>query len=426
MQSQISGIFVFVRYIERYLEKRLAKKTSTTPVVTLTGIRQSGKSTLLQHLFKDWEYVTFDNIQLRDEASRDPTLFLKRYSSKTIFDEVQKVPDLFHEIKLQVDKDKKKRFILSGSSNFLLMSNITESLAGRTALCELYPFSLSESKEINYEESFLEDLQKSKKIEDIDLKRKNKHSFHEIIDAILCGGFPRVHEIKGLEDKMEYFQDYQTTVMEKDFRDFIKVKNLQEFNKLYKMLAFQTGNLLNYSSLSNDLGVSAVTTREYINLLVTSYQFLLLYPYFKKLKTRLVKTPKIYSVDTGLTNFLERITSKDKLLNCGRFGNILENWFITELIKQKSLLSLPPDFYFFRTGSGIEIDLIVDFTGKLIPIEIKSAAKVDFAFAKNISCFIESHKNSKVNVPFGLVIYLGDEIIHLTENIVALPISSIV
>ncbi|MBI2995741.1 MAG: DUF4143 domain-containing protein [Candidatus Melainabacteria bacterium] len=329
---------------------------------------------------------------------------------------LKKTPDLFHEIKLQVDTNKKKRFILSGSSNFLLLSNITESLAGRTSLCELYPFSLSESKEVKLEETFLEELQKAKTIEDINLKRENKYTFNEIINAILFGGFPRIHEMTSHEDKLEYFQDYQTIVIEKDFRDFIKVKNLQEFNKLYRALAFQTGNLLNYANLSNDLGISAVTTKEYINLLITTYQFFLLYPYYKKLKTRLVKTPKIYSLDTGLTNSLERITDKDRLLNSGRFGNIFENWVLTELIKQKSLLGIQPDFHFFRTSTGIEIDLIIDFTDKLIPIEIKSTAKVDFTSIKSIDYFMESFQSSKTKVPFGLVIYLGDDIVYTNPN----------
>lgn len=415
-----------MRYISRYLEKKLVKKTVNTPVVALTGLRQSGKSTLLHHLFEEWEYITFDSIQLRDEANRDPVLFLKKYPDKTIFDEVQKTPDLFHEIKLAVDTNKKKRFILSGSSNFLLMSNITESLAGRISLCELYPFSLSESNEIKLEETFLEELQKAKTIKDINLKRKNKHTFNEIINAILYGGFPRINEMISCEEKLEYFQDYQTTIIEKDFRDFIRVKNLREFNKLYRALAFQTGNLLNYANLSNDLGISAVTTKEYINLLVASYQFFLLQPYYKKLRTRLVKTPKIYSLDTGLTNFLERVTDKDKLLNGGRFGNIFENWVLIELIKQKSLLSIQPDFCFVRTSTGTELDLIIDFTDKLIPIEIKSTAKVDFTSTKNISYFMESFKSPKTKVPFGLVIYLGDSVVYLTENIVALPVSSII
>jgi len=169
-----------------------------------------------------------------------------------------------------------------------------------------------------------------------------------------------------------------------------------------------------------------VTTKEYVNLLVASYQIFLLQPYYKKLRTRLVKTPKIYSLDTGLTNFLERVTDKDKLLNGGRFGNIFENWVLLELIKQKSLLGIQPDFYFVRTSTGTELDLIIDFTDKLIPIEIKSTAKVDFASAKNISYFMKSFKDPKTKVPFGLVIYLGDRVVYLTENIVALPVSSIV
>ena len=414
-----------MKYVQRHLESKILRHIKNTSVILLTGPRQSGKSTLLQHLFKEWQYISFDNIQLRNEASSDPRIFLKKYPDKTIFDEVQKVPDLFHEVKLQVDTDSKKRFILSGSSNFLLMTKITESLAGRTSICELYPFLLSELLEIK-QSRFLEYLEKTDSIESLKLKDKSVFSFNEIINAVLYGGFPKVVLTNDSKENLIWFQNYQTTIVEKDFRDFIKVKNLQEFNKLYRMLAYQTANLTNYSNLSSDLGVSAVTTREYINLLVSSYQFYFLYPYYRKLKTRLVKTPKLYSYDTGLSNFLERIYDKNKLLDGGRFGNIFENWVISELLKQRSLLDVPPDFNFWRNKSGVEIDLIIDYADKIIPIEIKSSSKIDKSSAKNILTFMEYHKNTKVKIPFGLVIYLGDESFYLTENIMAVPVGCVV
>lgn len=411
-------------YINRHIESKIIAGIKRKAVIAVTGARQSGKSTLLKHLFADWDYITFDNIQYRDEADSDPRLFLKQYSDRVIFDEIQKVPDLFHEIKLQVDNDKSKRFILSGSSNFLLMSKITESLTGRVSICELFPFSLSEVEKVKKKCNFLETLHKAKTIDD--LKLKTRFSFNDITNSILYGSFPEVTQMRSNKDKLMWFQDYQTTVIEKDFRDFIKVKNLQEFNKLYKMLAFQTGNLLNYSNISGDLGISAVTTKEYINLLVSSYQFFLLYPYFRKLKTRLVKTPKLYSFDTGLTNFLERITDKDRLFNGGRLGNIFENWILTELVKQKSVLDIPPDFYFWRTSSGHEVDLIIDYADRIVPIEIKSSAKLNNTDIKNIIVFIDHHKKLKLDIPFGVVIYLGDEILRLAENIIALPAGSII
>lgn len=412
-------------YIKRYLERKIQKELNYSQVILLTGPRQSGKSTLLQHLFDQWEYVTFDNMQLRYDANNDPSLFLKKYPNKTIFDEAQKVPNLFHEVKLQVDNDSKKRFILSGSSNFLLMANITESLAGRTAICELYPFSISElqEKKRNY---FLEELKKAYCIEDLHFKPKQSFGFSEIINSILLGGFPKLAQIKKPEEKIKWFRNYQTTVVEKDFRDFIKLKNLQEFNKLYCMLAFQTGSLVNYSNLSSDLGISAVSVREYINLLVTSYQFFLLPSFYKKLRARLIKTPKIYSYDTGLSNFLENITDKEKLLNGGRFGDIFENWVITELVKQKTLLDVPPDFYFWRTSNGQEIDLIIDCVDKVVPIEIKSSAKLNKEDAKHLLAFMDYHKGTKTKIPFGLVIYLGDDSFYLTENIMAVPVGCIV
>ena len=194
-------------YIKRHIEKKIITLLKNTSIITLTGARQSGKSTLLKHLLNTWEYVSFDNIQFRESASKDPELFLKKYSDKVIFDEVQKVPDLFHEVKLQVDNDRDKRFILSGSSNFLLMSNITESLAGRTSICELFPFSLSELHELKKDKSFLEKLWLSSVIEEAIPENKNDFTFNEIINTVLLGGFPKITQIKDFDEKINWFQN---------------------------------------------------------------------------------------------------------------------------------------------------------------------------------------------------------------------------
>lgn len=411
-----------MKYIKRHLEEKIVKYVNQFPVIVVTGARQSGKSTLLNHLFKDkdWEYINFDQRGILERVKSDPDLFVKDISSNIIIDEAQKVPELFHSIKWRIDEGLKYKIILSGSANFQLLHKVTETLAGRAGVLELFPLTLNEKYRLkNILELFFSSRDIKKIVNKINDYKTIEDEF--LFSHILWGGYPKPLQYKNKEQKLNWFENYRTTYIERDLRDLTQVADISDFQRFYQILAFQVGNILNLSNISNDIGVTVPTCKKYLQILEASYQYFLLKPYHLNIHKRLIKSPKIYTWDTGLCNFFLGNNSIKQLKESGKFGNIFENCVISEIMKQNSLLPYRCNTYFWRTSNGAEIDLIIERGLDLIPIEIKSNIKISDISIRGLIDFMKL-KISK-RILFGIVFYRGDKILRISDKILAIPVN---
>jgi len=333
-----------MRYLPRLLEKRLSQYLSAFPVVGITGPRQSGKSTLLKHqLASQYRYVSFDYQPMVDAFYGDPDRFMEQHANHIIFDEVQKVPEIFHYVKIAVDNDRQNygKYILTGSSQFSFIQSITESLAGRMGLLSLLP---------------LQYLEIPKKWRDL---------------SVYCGSYPELVN-RGYEYKEEWYGSYLTTYLEKDVRSLSHIGDLRDFSRFLHLLAANTAQQLNMSRYAGDIGVSVPTIKRWISLLEASYVIFLLPPYFKNYGKRLVKSPKIYFFDTGLVAYLTRISSQALYENGPMAGALFENYVIAEIYKHELLDPSHKQLCYYRTNHGEEIDLIIDRSNRKEVFEIKN------------------------------------------------------
>jgi predicted AAA+ superfamily ATPase len=330
-------------WIERDYSEKIIKAIKTRPVVLLTGVRQAGKSSLLQRLFKDIEYVTLDRMILAEEAEENPTLFLARFKNNVIIDEIQYAPSLFREIKIKVDENRsvKGKWLLTGSQQFLLMRHISESLAGRVGILNLGTLSATE-------------LNKTSLL-------KNKR------DLLWKGGFPELWAEK--LDVKEFFDDYIQTYLERDLKQIIDVTNLRDFRRFLSILAFRVGQLLNYSEISREIGVAVNTIKAWVSALETSGIIILLPPYYENLGKRLIKAPKLYFSDNGLVTSLLNINSLETLDKSIQLGNIWENFVFSEFLKEGFIAG--KDIFFLRDQNGVEIDFILEKEGTVFLVEAK-------------------------------------------------------
>jgi uncharacterized protein len=352
--------------IRRTLEATLKKVARQYPVVTLTGPRQSGKTTLVQAAFPRHEYASLEEPDVREYALADPRGFLGQFAGPVILDEVQKAPDLFSYIQTLVDReDVPGRYVLSGSQNFLLLRSISQSLAGRSAILHLLPLALCE---LEGRPPFpLEKLGQ-------ELPGERRESPADLMETLFRGFYPRIHD-KGL-DPTTWYSGYYQTYVERDVREVVNVGDLESFGRFVRLCAGRNGQLLNLTSLANDGGITHTTAGRWISILEASFLLRLLRPYHANFGKRLIKSPKIYFLDTGLLCYLLRIQSPEDLrLHAGR-GPVFESFVVGELIKNSLHQGREPDLYFWRDSSGHEIDAVVDRGRERVAVEIKSAATV--------------------------------------------------
>jgi uncharacterized protein len=381
--------------IKRHLEPKLRKSFTQFPVVTLTGPRQSGKTTLVRNVFPKHEYVSLESPEQRDFAQNDPVGFLAQFNGPAILDEVQRVPDLFSYIQVLVDQTGQPgQFILTGSQNFLLLHKISQSLAGRTAVLHLLPFSRSELAGRN-----MADLTTAGKT-----TARKSNTDGELVETLYAGGYPRIHD-QNL-DPQDWLASYYQTYVARDVRDIINVGDLDTFSRFVGLCAGRTGQLLDLTSLGNDCGISHSTVRRWISILETSFIIKLLRPHHRNFNKRLIKSPKLYFIDTGLLCFLLRIrTPNDLRLHSGR-GAIFESWVISEAMKNFYHRGLEPDIYFWRDSTGHEIDLILEFGNDLTAIEVKSGQTFSSDFLKELKYWRNLPGNDNTSAA---VIYGGDD-----------------
>jgi predicted AAA+ superfamily ATPase len=299
-------------------------------------------------------------------AIEDPKGFLAQHQPPIIIDEIQYAPELLSYIKSSIDKKRKPgQWLLTGSQNFALMHGVSQSLAGRTAVLSLLPFSFSERINKGLKSKSAEEWIKQPLA---DLPDINKPGINELI---LRGNYPEIASRK-IVDRQLWCSSYITTYLERDVRNILKVGDLNQFERFLRLCATRTGNILNLSELAKDIGISVPTAKRWLSLLEASYQVYLLYPYYKNLGKRLIKSPKIYFNDTALATYLLGINDKDTLLNSPHFGNLFETMIISDFLKRFLHHGQMPAMYYLRTQDGMEIDLILEISGKLHLFEVKS------------------------------------------------------
>ena len=339
--------------IDREVSAKVREYAAQYPVVTITGPRQSGKTTLCKMLFPDKPYVSLEAPEERGFALQDPKGFLERFPAGVVIDEVQRVPELLSYIQVLADRlQQPGLYILTGSQNLLLLDKIAQSLAGRTALVTLLPFTLGEAY--------------------------GKRPPATLEELLYTGFYPRIFDRKLNPSEASSF--YVSTYVERDLRQVLNVRDLGQFEVFLKLCAGRTGQLLNLSSLGNDAGISHNTARQWLSILEASYVIKLLRPYYRNLGKRLVKTPKLYFLDTGVAAFLLSITGKTQLESHPLKGGLFESWVVSELLKRRFNRGQNDNLYYFRDSKGLEVDVVLDFGQEIEQVEIKSGKTLNPEF----------------------------------------------
>lgn len=365
---------------QRTAKDQLVTLACHFPVVAVTGPRQSGKTTLVREVFPDLPYANLEAPDVRARAIEDPRGFLSQYPDGVIIDEIQRAPDLFSYLQVLVDESQiPGRYIITGSHQFSLHSGISQSLAGRVALLTLLPFSTHEIAQ-----------------------KGTKHTLYELM---FKGGYPKIYADPMLNPTILY-RNYYQTYLERDVRELIAVKNLSIFQKFIRLVAGRVGQLLNFASLANDVGVSVPTIREWISILEASYVLITLKPYYENFGKRVTKSPKVYFSDTGLLCYLLGIAEPAQVMRDPLVGNIFENFVFLELMKERTNKGVDPNIYFFRDQSGREVDFILEAQRTLTPIEVKVAETYTPTFQKGIVSFYEI---AAERAKKGFVVYGGTE-----------------
>ncbi|OGT67268.1 MAG: AAA family ATPase [Gammaproteobacteria bacterium RIFCSPHIGHO2_12_FULL_45_9] len=363
--------------IQRHIAAYLLKAATEYPVVALTGPRQSGKTTLVEHLFANKRYVSLEDPDNRAFARQDPRAFLKQYQGGGIIDEAQYVPDLFSYIQTHVDKSKQPgEFILTGSQNFLLLENISQSLAGRVAIAHLLPLTYTELSGTLTQEM-------------------------DIFTLLFKGLYPRMYDFS--LDPTDWYKNYVTTYLERDVRQIKQVSDLSKFQLFIRLCAGRIGQLLNMASLATDCGIDHATLKAWLSILEASFLIFLLRPHHKNFNKRLVKQPKLYFCDTGLAAYLLGIERPEQLLTHYAKGALFENFVVMELIKKRFNQGKEHQLYFWRDNHGHEIDILLSRGEELIPIEVKSSQTITSDFLKGLGYWQDLTHNQEA-----YLVYAGD------------------
>lgn len=345
----------------RIIKKEMDVYAKKYPILAITGPRQSGKTTFLRTEFPHYEYVNLENIDVRNFAKDDPNGFLNQFTKYVIFDEVQRVPELFSYLQTKVDEDKiMGQYILSGSQNFQLMQNITQSLAGRVALFRLLPFDLQELQTAGWlNDDYAVNLQR--------------------------GFYPALYD-RDIPSKV-FYSNYIQTYVERDLSELIQVKDLKLFRNFISLCAGRAGQLINLNALANECGITQPTAKSWLSVLETSYIVYQLHPYYSNFNKRITKSTKLYFYDTGLLCYLLKINAPESVKLSGYKGNIFENYLINEYIKLNYHKNLLRDFWFWRDAVGNEVDLIWQQSEKLNLIEIKASETIQSKMFKGLNYF---------------------------------------
>ena len=403
-------------YIPRSLEPIVERAVGEFPVVIVVGPRQSGKTTLLKHLFgSQFPVISLEPPDVRAAAIGDPRGFMDIYPPPIVFDEIQYALGLLPYIKERVDARRQQpgQFILTGSQNLLLMQQVTESLAGRAAILKLLPLS---QREVSATPQRLLPWE-----QDSQPARFEAPSYPDLWDRILRGFYPEVVSSPQRDARL-WQASYVQTYLERDLRNLRNVGDLSSFQTFLRALAARSAQLLNVSELARDTGVAVNTAKDWLSILEASFQVFILRPYFANLGKRLVKSPKVYFTDTGLLCYLVGLRDGEHAAAGPMGGAIFENLVVAELVKTLLHRGEEAPLYFWRTAAGSEVDLVLESQSGLIPIEIKQSATPRPDMAKEINAF---RRDFGDRVGKGYVIHAGSMILPLGEGTVALPFAAL-
>lgn len=351
--------------------------------VSIFGPRQCGKTTLAKTLFPSFSYANLEDMNVRSLAKNDPEEFFTRFPEPVIIDEIQRVPELLSTVQVRIDKNQKKgQYLITGSQQISLKYSISQSLAGRTAIVQMLPLSISELYSAN-----------------IKLDR----------DSQLVSGFMPFLYAESGHSPFEYYKNYVNTYLERDIVQIAAVHDLIRFEKFMRLLAGRVGQLVNNSALATEVGVSSTTIGSWLSILEASHVIYTLKPWFKNRNSQVVKTPKIYFCDTGLVSYLLGIETPEQMIRDPLLGNIFENFVVIEALKTRLNLGLEPNLYFFRNSNGLEIDLILQEQNKLKLFEIKSGKSLNDEFCRDMKNFSAKYNEDIVSDSTkGTVIYSGE------------------
>lgn len=402
-------------YLHRHIEKNIKEISKSFKVILVTGARQVGKSTVLKECGTNYKYVTLDDIDTRGLALNDPKLFLQRYTPPIIIDEIQYAPNLLSYIKIAVDNSNEKgRYWLTGSQQFSMMKNVSESLAGRVGILDLRGFSLRELEGRTNCEPFLPTLTY------IEEHRKSakKYTLNEIYEIIWRGSYPEINVDRNIPWNT-YYSSYLQTYLERDIRNLSAISEEMTFVKFIRVIAARTGQMLNYADIAAEVGITQPTVKSWLSVLISSGIVFLLQPYYNNLNKRLIKTPKLYFADTGLCSYLTGWTTPEVLEKGAMSGNIFETFVVGEIIKSYKNAGIEPNIYYYRDKDKKEIDVIIEKDGFLYPIEIKKTASPDKNMVKAFSVIPEERRGN------GAVVCLANDDMPLKENINIIPVGYI-
>jgi predicted AAA+ superfamily ATPase len=387
-------------YVTRDIEARLMRLLTSSPCVAVTGPRQAGKSTLLRHCLPDYAYVTLDDPLYRDQAHSDPQFLLDSLGERAIIDEIQLAPELLSYVKIRVDSRRsvKGQYLFTGSQQFGLIKNLSESLAGRIALLELLPMSVTE---------------KRRQVTLADTAALFRH-------AALIGSYPEL-VVDDAVDLSSWYASYLQTYLERDIRTLYNIGDLRDFQRFVRLLAARCSQQLNMSEFSRELGVSVPTVKSWLSILEASRVIYLLPPYYTNLGKRIIKAPKVYFIDIGLACALAGVQDESHLFNGPMAGPLFENFCVQETIKLFLGKGVQPPLYYIRTGNGLEVDLLIEpSAGVLLPVEIKLTKTPMPKQARTLTAFREFF--AQLNPAPALLLSLAEETRVLTREVTAVTL----
>lgn len=404
------------KYIKRDIEAAIKKIVREFPAVILTGPRQSGKTTLLKHLFsRSYRYVSLDDPDARILANDDPRLFLANHPPPVIIDEIQNAPSLLPLIKLHIDEHRHKKglFLLTGSQHFSLMSNISESLAGRIAMLHLLSLS--------FKERYIHTGRPKTNLFTIQGKSSAPINIEKLKYNVLRGGFPELIDDKKRDSEI-WFSSYLQTYVERDVRQIRQIGSLADFQRFMYLCASLNGQVINLSDISKRLGIAVNTVKEWLSILESSNQIMLLRPFHTNKGKRLIKSPKLYFFDTGLLCYLNGLTTTQQIFKGFGSGALFETIVLGEIVRHYYNRAKIPRCYFWRTSYGEEVDFIIEEGTKLIPIEVKMSSLARKEITYSVDSFI---KLFSIDVEQGYIINLGTSLINF-KNITILPFNKLI